>query len=396
MSDKDANQAIFSKMTVNNANDLVINNVKFDGIGGANAGTGLTVTNSSKIKVLNSDFTDLKVGSYIGDSDGIKVSNNTFTRMYIDAMNFSDIQRGEISKNYYQESGSQQGYIHKDFIQFWTDKWNDQKASSNIKIFENTFYSKDNQTHGIFIHNEWRGQKYQNIDIYDNYLQSSHTHAITVTYANDLEIRNNTLVKYGNGTPVINVTPDSTNVKILNNTAPSVADRGDSTWVVANNKETVPGAYQWTNDIKTGVKIANVGPFYGVLDKAGLPVDYDYHNTYADSLSLQGTSVVGTISSTVKGFDFLEGDTITFSGYEAGTFAQYEGGNALEVDITGSTARIDSLIDLQELSALSPYMEATVDGDTLLISIAQTGGAQTIAIEGWGEEYAATYDTLLF
>ena len=37
---------------------------------------------------------------------------------------------------------------------------------------------------------------------------------------------------------VINVTPDSLNVKVTYNTAPSVPNQGNGTWTVAGNKET--------------------------------------------------------------------------------------------------------------------------------------------------------------
>ncbi len=392
----DANQAVFSKISATKTSNLVIDNVTFDGVGGTAAGTGLTINNATNVKVLNSDFTDLKAGSYFYDITGLTVSNNNFTRMYWDAMDFADIQGGVISKNTYQESGSQLGYIHKDFIQFWTNEGYDQRASSNVEIFNNSFYSKDGNSHGIFIHNEWMAQKHQNINIHDNLIKSSQSHGITVTYGDNIEIRNNTVVQDGDGTPTINVTPDSTNVRILYNTAPSVAHLGNETWTIEHNKETAGNVYQWTNGLTEGIKINNVGPYYGVLDAAGAPVDPTFSNGLADSFQFKGTSVVGNTSSSIWGLSFAEGDTITFNYYESDTFEYKYGGNALAANTAGTYVKIDSLVDIQELAAMSPKVDVTVDGDTLLLSIAQAGGAQTIAIDGWGEEYITTYNELLF
>ena len=93
------------------------------------------------------DFTDpsnaRRVGHIISDAifskvTGLTVSNNTYTDMWHDAMNFAGITNGVISKNVYRESGSQPGYTHKDFIQFWTNKTNGEAASKNVQITGNS------------------------------------------------------------------------------------------------------------------------------------------------------------------------------------------------------------------------------------------------------------------
>ena len=103
----------------------------------------------------------------------------------------------------------------------------------------------------------YSGGTFQNVYIANNYFKSSHTHGITVAHGNDVEIRNNTLIQDGGKPPLINVTPDSMNVKIIGNTAPSVPDQGNSTWEVSGNKETGKGTH-WTGGQK-GSPISNSG-----------------------------------------------------------------------------------------------------------------------------------------
>lgn len=391
----DGSQAVFSAMKGKGVSNLTINNVKFDGTGG---GTGLTLSNASNVKVMNSDFTDYRVGSFIYEINGLTVSNNTFNRMYIDAMNFADINNGTISGNTYQESGSMKDYTHKDFIQFWTNKGYNQAASKNIKIVNNKFFSKDGDTHGIFINNEWHGQKYENIYIANNYLKSSQTHGITVSYANGLQVVNNTVIKDGSGTPTINVTPDSTNVKIIGNTAPAIADKGNSTWTISGNKETIPNAYVWTNG-QSGKTVANTGGTAGSSTSAAVATDaaavetkvsapvssLDLGNGHADEFRFQGSAVTGTKTATLSHVDFAEHDTLVLIGYDKGTFHDKSGGNQVWVNDTGTYVKIDSAADLKELVQNSKAINAKVSGDTLTLTIEQHGGTQKLVLDGLGD-----------
>ena len=147
----DAQQAVFTKIKLKGTSNVTIDNVKFDGTG---QGNGLEIAQGKNIKVMNSDFVDLRLGAYFSKITGLTVSNNTFTDMYHDAMNFAGITNAVISKNVYKEMGSHQGYTHKDFIQFWASKLNGEYASKNVQITGNSFYSKDGDTHGIFLTTE--------------------------------------------------------------------------------------------------------------------------------------------------------------------------------------------------------------------------------------------------
>ena len=403
----DGNQAVFAKLSAQKVSNFTIDNVKFNGPG--KSGTGLTIKESSNVKLLNSDFTNYKSGSFIYEIKGMTVSNNTFTKMFHDAMNFTDIVDGTISNNVYRESGSQPGYTHKDFIQFWTNKGYGQEASKNIKITGNQFYSKDGDTHGIFINNEWKGQKYQNIVIADNYIKSSHTHGITVAYGDKVEIRNNTLVKDGNGFPVINVTPDSTNVKLLNNTSPSIPDRGNSTWYLSGNKETGGTNWHWTDGM-SGSPVKNVGSAGGANSGAASAVapsgsasppkaeapDLNLGNGKADEFRFDAAKISGGATKTATGLDFSEGDKIVLVHYDKDTIKDVEGGNLVWNNPEGTYVKIDSLTDIQEIVAASPKIAAKVTGDDLTLSIAQNDGTHHIVLDGLGQQYQSSFDSALF
>lgn len=392
----DSNQAVFQNIKGSKLSNFTIDNVKFDGPGGAGGGVGLTISGSTNVKVINSDFTDYKIASFLYSIEGLTVSNNTFARMYHDAMDFTEITNGVISKNVYRESNSQPGYTHKDFIQFWTNAQFDQGASKNVKIVGNSFYSADKQTHGIFINNEVGTEKYQNIYIADNYLKSSHTHAITVDYANALEIRNNTIIKDGGSTPVINVTPDSTNVKIISNTVPSVPDQGNSSWTVQNNKETISNAYHWT-DGKSGAPVKNV---VGSGSSASAPANdtttttssntttsSDLGNGHADEFRFDGAKLTGGATKTVSGIDFSEGDKIVLVNYDNGTIKDVEGGNLVWNNSAGTYVKIDSVADLHEIVNASSKISAKVSGDVLTLDVAQNDGVHHIVLNGLGHDY---------
>lgn len=410
----ESNQAVFKTFEAKGVSHLTIDNVKFDSTGGANGGTGLKISNSTDVKVLNSDFTDYKLGSFIYEVTGLTVSHNTFTRMWNDAMDFADITNGVISRNVYTESGSQPGYIHKDFIQFWTNQQYNQAASKNIQISNNEFYSSDNQSHGIFINNEWHGQKYQNIDITNNYIRSSQTHGISVNYGDDILIQNNTLAKNGSGYPVINVTPDSTNVKILYNTAPSVPDQGNSTWTVAYNKETGGTNWHWTADL-SGSAVRNTGSPIGSTTGPGIAgstsatssaaastsdttVSHTSASTGdgdADSFRFYGSHVNGTTTDTVSHIDFGDGDDIVLIGYDSGTFEDHNGGNEVWNNAEGTYVKVDSVADLRELATYSDAINASVQGDDLSITIDQHSGTQTLVLLGLADAYLSSYASAL-
>ena len=282
-------KAKFSAGNIREAANLTVDKVKFEG-------GGLKVIKTSNVKITGSEFLNINDGAYFSRSSGLTVANNSFTGMKHDAMRFAGVTNTVISGNKYTETTSQNGYLHKDFIQFWTNRTNGEGPSSNVKIISNQFYSKDGETHGILMLNEAKMGFHQNITIQNNYFKSSHTHGISVADTNGLLIQSNTLIKDGKYAPLINVTPNSTNVKILYNTAPSVPDIGNKTWVVSGNKETAGYVMHWTAGL-TGIKVPNTGSTSGA---SAVAVQSE------TSAALSSTSTDSTKSG-IGGDDWLHG-----------------------------------------------------------------------------------------
>lgn len=394
----DAKQAVFTKLKLKGTSNVTIDNVKFDGTG---MGNGLEVGQGKNIKVVNSDFTDLRLGAYFSKITGLTVSNNTFTDMWHDAMNFAAITNGVISKNVYKEAGSHPGYTHKDFIQFWTNKGNGEGPSKNVQITGNSFYSKDGDTHGIFLLNEGKMGMHQNITISNNYIRASHTHGITMQDGNGITISNNTMIKDGKLSPLINVTPNSLNVKITNNTVGSVPDQGNSTWTVANNKETGAVGKHWTGGI-TGSYVGNSGsagasssaamseaPAVESVAKASTISAPSNGNGLADEFRFDGAKISASKTSAVSGLDFDDGDTLVFIWYDKDSFHDKPGGNLLHANAEGTYVKIDSLADIKELADVNSKVSVSADAasDVLTMSIDQGTYTHKLQIAGLADEY---------
>lgn len=395
----DSNQAVFTKVKFKGVSGVTIDNVKFDGPG--NSGNGLEISNGSNIKVVNSDFTDLRLGAYFSKITGLTVSNNTFTKMYHDAMNFAGITNGVISKNTYRESGSHSGYTHKDFIQFWTNKTNGEAGSKNITITGNSFYSNDGDTHGILIMNEAKLSAHTNFTISNNYMRASHTHGITVQDGNDIDIVNNTLIRDGKLSPLINVTPKSVYVTITNNTVGSVPDQGNSTWVVANNKEVGTVGKHWTGG-QSGSTVVNKGSAGATTSAVAEATETPTASTIsspssdgngqADSIRFDGTKIANSTTSKVQYLDFDEGDTLVFISYDKDSFHDKPGGNVLHANTAGTYVKIDSVADIKELADFSGNKvtaSANATTDVLTLKIDQGDHVHTVQLTGLADEYLA-------
>lgn len=227
--------ATVGAMTITKVSNVTVSGVTLKG-----SGTGLKVNDSSGVDIANCKFSGFNYGAAFSHTSGLDVTGNTFSGLKEDAMRFAGITNGVISGNVYNESGSKAGYSHKDFIQFWTHKGNGDGPSSNIKITNNKFYGSDSYTHGIFINNEANGPNHKGFTITGNYINSGHTHGITLIGVDNATISQNTLVKSGSGKyfPLINATSDCQNITITNNTAPSVPSAANSSWTVSGNHET--------------------------------------------------------------------------------------------------------------------------------------------------------------
>lgn len=395
-----ANKATFKTIWAYGTDNLTITDLNFDSTGGMGAGYGVRVQDATNLKVMNSTFTDFKTGSYIFNSDNVVVSGNSFTRMYVDAMNFSGINNGKITNNVYTEAGSQAGNNHKDFIQFWALDTGASDASSNVTISGNKFYGSDPLTHGIWLGNELDTEAYQNVTISGNTISSISKLGIMVNNADNLKVSDNVLTPAGSGHPMIHVTPDSTRVTINGNTAASVPDQGNSTWAVYSNTETATYPVYHFLDGKTGSYVANQSGGQAVSSGAGTgtPAPTNTTSTAAsdgDTFYFSGARVAGT-TQTLKDLDFSAGDVISLGRFDKGTFLGDSGGNPLDANMSGIYVKIDSIVDLQELVHVSPDVTARVSGDDLVLGITQDKGTFQLRLDDLASAYQSGFDTSLF
>jgi parallel beta helix pectate lyase-like protein len=369
---KSDGNARFGDVTLKGAANLTFDNVTFSG-----SANGLRAFTSSNLTVTNCDFRDLNFGATFIKVNGLKVTNNYATEMLYDAFRFGGVSGVTISGNTYQEKNSKPGLNHKDFIQFWTD--GGAGVSKNVSITNNKFYSDDDSTHGIFMNGtKYGGGTFQNVYIANNYFKSSHTHGITVAHANDLEIRNNTLIKDGRYSPLINVTPDSMQVKIIGNTAPSVPNIGNSSWIVSGNKETGSGTH-WTGGI-SGTPISNTAT--ALSAEADDSFASDSSPDDSDVFRFSGTKLDKGTTKSVAAVDFTDGDTLIFAGYDKGTFRGVG-------DKAGTYVSIDSLADLKALDKASGDVSVSVNKktDVLTIEIDQGAATHKIAIADMAHDF---------
>jgi hypothetical protein len=357
---KGSGDARFNEVTLKNASNVTFDNVTF-----ASNGNGIKANGGSNITVTNCDFRDLAYGASFLGVNGVKVTNNHATDLTYDAFRFAGVTNVTISGNTYQERGSKPGPNHKDFIQFWTDGAG---PSKGITITNNKFYSDDGSTHGIFMNGDnYSGGSFQNVTIANNYFKSSHTHGITVAHGSNVEIRNNTLVQDGKYPPLINVTPDSKNVQIIGNTAPSVPDEGNSSWVVSGNKETGRGTH-WDGGQK-GSAVANTGDSAGAIaPSAALAEDGG-----GDVIRFSGLKLDKGVTKAAAEVDFDAGDTLLFVGYDRGTF-EGAGGD-------GTRAEIESLDELEALDQASSDVSLAEQAGALIVEIDQGAATHRIALD---------------
>jgi len=264
VSANDDNPARFTSITGSDVANMTFDNLLFDGGG---SGWGMRIMRASNVTVVDSTFRNLTDGMKFQDSSNIDVNNNYFTRMWIDAMQFAGLYNSKIRNNTYVEDGSRPNWSHKDFIQFFTNAGYGANPSRNVSITGNEFYAEHGSaTHGILILNDADLAFHQDFVVADNLFELANLHGITLQDVDGLSIRGNRLVwdgpdkvqRAGNEPPAINVTPNSRDVSIVSNVAPSVPDQGNSSWVVRDNVETGSSQIKhWTGGL-SGSPVSNV------------------------------------------------------------------------------------------------------------------------------------------
>ncbi|PZQ51209.1 MAG: hypothetical protein DI556_03285 [Rhodovulum sulfidophilum] len=366
---------------------------------GYGLGTGLKVSQGSNILIENSVFTGFRKGIEAWAVDGLTLQNNTLQSISYDGVVSGHVQGLTIKNNTIAMTPNPAEDQHRDGIQIYNQ--GAAAVSRNILIEKNTITATDTTTHGIFMGNADArgatdyGEFYANVVIRDNTVMTGQKLGIAVGQTNGLTVSGNTIIQHDFlnddprvvTIPLLHVEEDSINVSISGNIlngAPVVSDANWQSVLGAN-----PG---WAMNANAIVKLAwkigqsTIDPWAGVRG-----------NGEADEFRFKGTWVANTDRTDVNDkVNFEEGDTIVLINYQANTFKGVWQGNKLDVSAAGDYAKIDSLVDLQELAATSPKVTATVSGDDLTLHIAQSGGTHHVVLEGLGNLYQSTYDPTLF
>lgn len=153
---------------------------------------GVFVDQSDDIEIAGNTFGGLYRGAVVTHSRRIKVIGNRVRGNRSEGFNFAGVQHVEISRNlasdFYPTLGD-----HPDFIQFWTRGMT--VPSLQIVITENVMRLGDGSgAQGIFMGNE-DGIPYGNVRVERNLIESTYPRAISLALANDIVIRNNTVVQ---------------------------------------------------------------------------------------------------------------------------------------------------------------------------------------------------------
>ena len=372
------------------ATNLTVQNSTFEGVtdsAGFGTGSGFWVNNSQGVTLQNSTIQDFGTGAWLGATSNLAVNGNHFSEIAWDGMQVGGVHNAMIAHNDISLN-IPSGRAHSDGIQFYNEAPNN--PASHVTIQDNTIHTNNGISHGIFMGNGLADDTgsvstfYQDVTIKNNTVVSGQVSGIAVGQTNGLIIQDNIVLqdpdRYSTDdirTPVIRVQKDSTGVNISDNythKAPVASGvdwypvRGDAppAWMISNNwlvpRGTTPG------------------------DISGIETEPVRGNGQADHWVF-GNAISTDVASKV---DFSEGDTIEFSGFKFGTFAQQNGGNPLEIALNGTGVTIDSFADLEELQRASTKVHIRDGGnDTLVMDIDLKVGIHTVQMTELAHDYYA-------
>ena len=386
---------------------LVDVNIEGQRSGPYGVGIGLRVKNSQDVQLVNSEVADFRNGLSFTNSSNVKVLNTDFRGMSNDAMLLGGMTNMLIQGNDFRDMNSPPAIRHKDMIQFFTGSGS--PASQDIVIRDNVI-SNPEASHGIFFTNPLAnagnlGALYRNVLIEGNDIRSGHTHGISINHGDGVTIRNNTVLQHpdvGSKAPItiplINVSYLSTDIVIQGNTVASVPRPMNGSWSVGGNNVGPYDYQQWMGEYaslkRSGAAARLEEAASGGGTKAPAADGTDARaGSGADAgkatIRIDGGALDDDAALVVEGLDFSRGDVLVFHDFASGAFRNRSDGNALDAWDNGRSAEADSARDLQEIAAASPAVSATTRGDLLVLRIEQGGEATEIALEGLGAEFRA-------
>lgn len=264
-------------------------------------GKGFTSKASSRIAVLDSTFSELNVAAGFGRGSDIIFAGNTINNAR-EGLNVVQIDGGLVERNFISNilPDASRG-DHGDAIQVHAGG---QATSSNDLIFRGNVMKLGNSaSHGIYINNEKgdQGLVHTNITVEGNYYEGNARHGITVNYAHNVAVHDNTVRDVGTRglAPAILITK-VTNGVIQDNIAPLLL--GDR---AGGNINTV-----WKNNIDVWDRLQKIG----VADSSLFSSPVDSKDIDFSSLNARSGSFAAT-----KGIGFVAIDSI--GGFKAGSDA---------------------------------------------------------------------------
>lgn len=212
----------------NNGKDLFV---------GFATGIGLTITESTKIKVESNEFFHFHRAATFSKINSLFIARNNIHSLRSDGFNFAQVENVSIENNHFHDfKRAKDSLDHADMIQFWT---NGTKVPSKNIVIKRNFLNSGQflETQSIFMRNDQVDQGlaglemyYQNIHIENNVIHNAHSHGITIGETKGLVIRNNILLKNRDSAqtssdihlPSVNVNGPSLDVEIYNNVAEKI------------------------------------------------------------------------------------------------------------------------------------------------------------------------------
>lgn len=379
---------------------ITIDNVTFDGHlrNGYGVDFGLRVKTSDDVAITDSTFSKFHTGLDVTQSSDVTVSGNTFREINHDGMSFGGIQGALIADNDLRAFKAQfPNVLHKDGIQF---RGGPEGMSNDIVIRGNHIESTDVR-HGIYFGNEAFKEGdmtayHKNLVVSDNVFKTAHTMALGVLNVDGVIVSGNTVIPNNvNGAlfsmPVLSVSTLSKNVKIIDNDAPGVSPKHGADWIVSGNKTDGKKYFYWLGEYETTVKSKPVAPIKTPVESGPEAIDV------SKSLRVEAKLVKGDTRFEAGDVDFGDGDTFVFSKFKADTFQSKYGKNAVwHWDDKGSV-KIDSLVDIHEIDAMSSAVSTRVSGADLIVRVDQGGGdVATVVFDDLGKAFTAAYDPGLF
>lgn len=263
------------QVRVSNSRDITFVATEFAGnvdASNTNDASGIQVSDSSRISILDSKFHDLMFASYAFNTSNLVIAGNEVTKVR-EGFDFANVHHVTIDRNSFSAfqpllTGTKPD--HPDGIQFWTSG---SRASSDIEITNNAFlFGNHVPIQGIFIRSELGNvARHSDLVIANNVYQGQSRHGITVYDADGVRITGNTVVSAPkSGTayyldPAIN-TKNTTGAEVDHNVAAMRFSAADVGLIAHDNIDA------W--DLQTGVGTRYADLFGAAPGSTARPDDF--------------------------------------------------------------------------------------------------------------------------